>query len=145
MKLSTLFLTIQIVLLTSCKPTITKDDPSKLKSVLLDYFDGIKTNDLNKMNLNTTSDFLVFENGKVWNNDSLWTNLQKYKETRIDFRLYNFNMTVDNESGHISYFNQGDIYKQDSLTQTIEWIENATFKKLDGHWKIDFLQSTVRQ
>jgi hypothetical protein len=122
-----------------------KDDPSKLKSVLLDYFDGIKTNDLEKMNLNTTSDFLLFESGKVWNNDSLWTNGQKYKETRIDFRLYNFNITVDNESGHITYFNDGDIYKQDSLTQTIEWIENATFKKLDGHWKIDFLQSTVRQ
>ncbi len=145
MKLSTFFLTIQIVFLTSCKPTIMKDDPSKLKSVLLDYFDGIKTNDLEKMNLNTTSDFLLFESGKVWNNDSLWTNGQKYKETRIDFRLYNFNITVDNESGHITYFNHGDIYKQDSLTQTIEWIENATFKKLDGHWKIDFLQSTVRQ
>jgi hypothetical protein len=104
-----------------------------------------KTNDLEKMNLNTTSDFLLFESGKVWNNDSLWTNGQKYKETRIDFRLYNFNITVDNESGHITYFNHGDIYKQDSLTQTIEWIENATFKKLDGHWTIDFLQSTVRQ
>jgi hypothetical protein len=64
-----------------------KDDPSKLKSVLLDYFDGIKTNDLEKMNLNTTSDFLLFESGKVWNNDSLWTNGHKYKETRISTTL----------------------------------------------------------
>ncbi len=127
----------------ACTEPNKKDDPEKLKAVLVDYFDGIKSKDLKKMNKNTTADYLLFEGGKVWDNDSLWAALD-FKNRKIEFRLDSFRIHVDNESGHISYFNHEDVYTNDTLTKIIECIENATFRKEGGTWKIDFLQSTQK-
>ncbi|MBK6914827.1 MAG: hypothetical protein IPH11_14670 [Ignavibacteriales bacterium] len=144
MKQITLLLLIGFGLWVGCSQSIEKDDPQKLKDMLVDYFDGIKNVDLKKMNENTTTDYLLFESGKIWNNDSLYRHLQNRTDTRIKFRFDNFKIYVDNESGHISYFNYGDFYVGDTLRNTKEWVENATFRKEQGKWKIDFLQSTLK-
>ncbi|HWA35263.1 MAG TPA: nuclear transport factor 2 family protein [Cyclobacteriaceae bacterium] len=144
MRSKTLLFSLGLALFINCTQPTKKDDPEKLTKVLIDYFEGIKTRDLKKMNENTTTDYVLFESGKVWNNDSLWTALQAFEGQRIEFRLDNFNVKVDNESGHITYFNHGDIYVKDTLNSTIEWIENATFQKVNDQWKIDFLQSTLK-
>lgn len=144
MKYITILCFIGSVFLTACTRPEIKDDKDKVKAVLIDYFDGIKNRDLEKMTANTTTDYLLFESGKVWNNDSLWADLQHFKDQRIEFRLDHFKVKVDNKIAHISYFNYGDIYVNDTLINTIEWIENATFLKVDGTWKIDFLHSTLK-
>lgn len=58
-------------LLTGC--TQTKEDPEVFKNILTDYFDGMKSTqvDLDKLNALTTTDFVLFENGVIWTNDSL--------------------------------------------------------------------------
>jgi hypothetical protein len=88
-------------------------------------------------------DYLLFESGKVWNNDSLWKALD-FTNRRIEFKLDNFKVHMDRKSGHISYFNHEEVYVRDTLSKVIECIENATFKKEGERWKIDFLQSTRR-
>jgi hypothetical protein len=56
MKLAKLLIfTFGLGLLTSCQQK--KDDPEILKQILTDYFDGIKTQDINKLNSLTTNDF----------------------------------------------------------------------------------------
>lgn len=57
--------------LPGCKLQKKTDDPEILKKILTDYFEGIRSRDLNKMNSVTTNDFILFEDGKVWTNDSL--------------------------------------------------------------------------
>lgn len=144
MKYSNLIFLVGLVCCIACSKSSREKDEKEIKKVLIDYFDGIKSNDRNKMNENTTTHYVLFENGKVWNNDSLWNDIQSYKDQKIEFRLDNFRIMVNDNIGHISYFNHGDIFINDTLTNTIEWIENATFLKEDNKWRIAFLHSTLK-
>ena len=63
------FATLLLVL--GCQQNQSTDDPEILKKIVIDYFDGIKAKDLNKLNELTTRDFVLFEGGSIWNNDSL--------------------------------------------------------------------------
>jgi len=130
-------------LLTNCEQK--KDDPEILKNILTDYFDGIKTQDLEKLNSLTTSDFVLFEDGKIWTNDSLVTINEKFNSFKLDWKFDNIKVNMDESSGDIVYFNHGDFVFNDTIKMKIDWLESATFRKVDGKWKMNFLHSTVKK
>jgi hypothetical protein len=130
-------------LLTNCEQK--KDDPEILKNILIDYFDGIKTQDLEKLNSLTTSDFVLFEDGKIWTNDSLVTINEKFNSFKLDWKFDNIKVNMDESSGDIVYFNHGDFVFNDTIKMKIDWLESATFRKVDGKWKMNFLHSTVKK
>lgn len=138
-----LTIVIGLGLLTSCQQK--KDDPEILKKILIDYFDGIKTEDLNKLNALTTKDFVLFEDGRIWTNDSLVTpipNVQSFKGT---WTFDNMKVNMDVNSGDIIYYNHGDFIINDTIKTQVDWLESATFRKIDGKWKLHFLHSTPRK
>ena len=145
MKRTILFLLIQVGLLTACQQTNKKDDSEKLKSVLTEYTDGIKNRDLDKMNAVTTSDFVLFEDGKVFNNDSLVNFLNSFSKFSINYKIDYLKINVDNNSGYMIYLNRGEMILNDTTKLTINWLESATFKKVADEWKLEFLHSTVRK
>ena len=102
-------------LLTNCEQK--KDDPEILKKILTDYFDGIKTQDLERLNSLTTSDFVLFEDGVIWTNDSLVTMKEKFSSFKGDWKFDNIRVNIDESSGDIVY----------------------------GKWKMNFLHSTVKK
>lgn len=136
---------ILISSLSSCEVTAEQDKPENVKLPLLNYFDAIQRKDLEAMKANTTDDFVLFEDGRVWNNDSLWTRIQQYPDRRLEFKLSGFKVFVDRESSQISYFNHAQVYRKDSVAGQIDWIENVTLRKVDGKWKISFLHSTPKK
>jgi Domain of unknown function (DUF4440) len=138
------FLPVLLGLLISCQQKETKDDPEKLKRVLFDYFEGIKARDLEKMNEVTTDDFVLFEDGRVWNNDSLMSQLNNFSKLTADFTFTDLTITVDHMSGSIRYFNHCAC-TFDTLTVNYNWIESATFIKAEEKWKMNFLHSTIRK
>ncbi len=143
MKRIILPLVLQIMILTCCqKPS---DDPEKLKAVLNGYFDGITTKDYQKLNDLTTEDFILYENGKVWNNDSLIKSISRYPNSTINYEFDNLKISVDQFSGSISYYNHGEFILNDTTRRNINWVESATFRKVGSEWKMDFLHSSVRK
>lgn len=130
-------------LLTNCEQK--KDDPEILKKILTDYFDGIKTQDLEKLNSLTTGDFVLFEDGVIWTNDSLVTMKEKFSSFKGAWKFDNISVNIDESSGDIVYFNQGDFVFNDTIKIKIDWLESATFRKVDGKWKMNFLHSTVKK
>ena len=130
-------------LLTNCEQN--KDDPEILKKILTDYFDGIKTQDLEKLNSLTTSDFVLFEDGVIWTNGSLVTMKEKFSSFKGAWKFDNISVNIDESSGDIVYFNQGDFVFNDTIKMKIDWLESATFRKVDGKWKMNFLHSTVKK
>ena len=130
-------------LLTNCEQK--KDDPEILKKILTDYFDGIKTQDLEKLNSLTTSDFVLFEDGVIWTNDSLVTMKEKFSSFKGDWKFDKIRVNIDESSGDIVYFNHADFVFNDTIKMKIDWLESATFRKVDGKWKMNFLHSTVRK
>jgi ketosteroid isomerase-like protein len=139
----TLIIMLAFGLLTSCEPK--KDDPEILKKILIDYFDGIKKQDLQQLNSLTTSDFILFENGKIWTNDSIATIKNKFNSFTGEWKLENMKVNMDESSGDIVYFNHGELSFNDTLKMKLDWLESATFRKVDGEWKMNFLHSTVRK
>jgi hypothetical protein len=133
---------IMLGLLASCQ---RKDDPEVLKKVLAEWFDGIKTQDLDKLNSLTTSDFVLFEDGRIWTNDSLVRKNPKIKSITRDWTFDFVKVDVDKESGDMVYYNHGVFVINDTLQRKPEWLESATFKKVGGKWKLKFLHSTKRR
>ena len=132
-------------LLSNCKQNKPTDDPEILKTVLRDYFDGLKNRDIKKLNELTTSDFVSFEDGKVWTNDSLIKAVRPFKSFQGEWKFDNMKVNVDNSSGDITYFDHGDFIVNDTIRMSFDWIESATFRKIEGKWKMNFLHSTVRK
>jgi hypothetical protein len=129
----------------SCKQNSPDEDSEGIKQVLQAYFDGIKTRDANKMRAVTTSDFLLFEDGRVFNNDSLINFMNSFSSLSGEFTLENFRVNVDDNIGNVSYYNRGDLIFNDTTRASYNWLESASFKKINGVWKMDFLHSTVRK
>lgn len=129
----------------SCQQNMPTDSPEKLKQVLFDYFDGIKNMDIDKMNEATTNDFTLYEDGKIWNNDSLISAIKTIPSYKIDYKFDNFNIQIDNSIGYMYYLNHADIVKNDTIKMVADWLECATFIKTENIWKINFLHSTVRK
>jgi ketosteroid isomerase-like protein len=121
------------------------DDPEKVKQVLPDYFDGIKTKDFQKMKDVTTVDFVLFEDGKVFNNDSLINLINSFPKYSVDYTFSEFNIAVDQEIAHIYYHNQGAFILNDTTHMNYKWLESASFRKVNDQWKMNFLHSTVKK
>lgn len=144
MKYLPILLLTPFLLLSSCQEQ-KADNPEQLRTVLTGYFDGIKTKDFQKMRDLTTADFIIYEDGKVFNNDSLFNMINSFPKYTVEYKLEHMKINVDNSSGHIRYFNHGDFVFNDTTQVTFDWLESATFRKIDGKWKMDFLHSTSRK
>ncbi len=144
MKTTILFIAVLLALSASCQKTNQNGNSEQLKSVLMDYYNGIKTKDFKKMKDVTTSDFLLYENGKIFNNDSLIDMLNSFPKFKAEYTFDNFKVDVDNTIGDMSYTNHGEFTINDTTHLTFNWLESADFKKVGGKWKLEFLHSTER-
>lgn len=138
-------LTLFVILLSNACQQAPNDDPAELRRVLTDYFDAIKTSDFQRMKDVTTADYVLFEDGRIFNNDSLINVLRSFGNFSGKFTLEILKTHVDRTSGNLYYLNKGEFVFNDTAHVTYNWIESATFRKIDDEWKIDFLHSTVRK
>jgi len=146
MKLNNItFVVLAIVLLTGCHPKPATDDPEKIKKVLTGYFEGIENKDTARMRALTTPDFMLYENGAVWNNDSAFMNIRRNMPFTVKYKFGNFKIHVDDTSGDVTYINHADFVFGPRGKKSLDWIESATFRKSNGEWKMNFLQATLRQ
>jgi hypothetical protein len=135
-------LVLGLALLSRCRETSSPDDPERLKKVLVAYFDGIRDKDFKKMAQATTDDFVLYEMGRVWNNDSVFKEMKRYPYTVV-YTFSNFNVNMDAAYGHVTCYNHGD-FLFDNTKQAFDWIESAAFKNTGAGWKMYFLHITER-
>jgi hypothetical protein len=131
-----------LCLFSGCQECKQKDDPEKLKEVLLGYFEGIENKDFRQMTSATTDDFVLYEMGRVWNNDSVFKEMKKFPYS-VNYSFEDFKINVDANSGHATYFNHGDFLFNDAR-QSFDWIESAAFRKTEEGWKMYFLHISER-
>ena len=60
-----------LVFLLACRNTTPADDAELLKKLVTSWFEAIGAKDFEKMKALTTDDFVLYEDGLVWNNDSV--------------------------------------------------------------------------
>jgi lysophospholipase L1-like esterase len=134
-----------LLLLAACHSAGHPDDPALLQRVLTDYFDAIGTHDTAKMQALTTNDFILYEDGLVWNNDSAFMNIRRHLPFTVKYTLDNMRMFVDEHSGDCVYTNRADFVFHDSDNVRIDFLETASFRRTEAGWKINVLHVTVRQ
>ena len=128
----------------SCQQKNQTKSPEQLKQVLFDFYDGVEVRDFDKIKEATTSDFILYVDGKVWPNDSIISVLNTYPPFSADFSFNNFNIDMENSLGCMRYFCHADFVFSDTLNVKFDWIESATFTKVDDQWKMNFLHSTTK-
>jgi lysophospholipase L1-like esterase len=117
-------------------------DTAIMKGLIRDYFDGVATRNFRKLNSVTTGDFVIYEDGKTWNNDSVFRNIQYHQPFSVIFTLNGFRCFADIRSGNASYYSHADFVIADTLKFSLDFIETATFRKTTTGWKINMIHIT---
>lgn len=128
----------------SCQQKNQTESPELLKQVLFNFYDGVKDKDFEKIKEATTADFIIYVDGKVWSNDSIISVLNSYPPYHANYSFENFKIDMENSLGCMRYFCHADFVLNDTLNLKFDWIESATFKKVDDHWKMSFQHSTTQ-
>lgn len=128
---------------------------NKFKRIIEDSFQEIWSNlDESKISKYYTEDFLLMEDGEVWDNDSVRSAIKDIKgqfespENKMNTfkRVNSFEFLKSYSEGNlgwIAYHNYADILMNGTSIAKIHWIETATFIKDKTGWRIQSLHSTV--
>ena len=123
-------------------PTAATDDSTLLRQMIKDYFDGVAAKDFGKLRSMTTGDFVIYEDGKVWNNDSVFRNIQYHQPFNVKFALTDIRVFVDAHSAYASYLSHPDFILSDTEKFHLDFIETMIFRKTAAGWKIGILHIT---
>ncbi|MBN8855265.1 MAG: DUF4440 domain-containing protein [Sphingobacteriales bacterium] len=118
------------------------DDSTLLRQMIQDYFDGVAAKDFVKLRSMTTEDFVIYEDGKVWNNDSVFRNIQYHQPFRVKFTLSDIRVFVDAHSAYADYRSHPDFVLSDTVKFHLDFIETMIFRKTAAGWKISVLHIT---
>lgn len=118
-------------------------DRLEAQQVIHDYFGAIVNKNYDEVKTLSTPDYVLYEDGAVWNNDSLILLLKSMPLASIEYEFRNFNVEPDCNGAFINYLNHGILTLNDSTKMDFNWIESAYVKRVDDELKIDFIHSTV--
>ena len=92
-----------------------------------------------------TDDFQIFEMGKAWDMNEFDEFLQEASKTTVstDWVLSNYVVSIDDNSAHISYVNDGVFKTTDNESVISNWLESVYLVKEGGELKLKFLQSDL--
>lgn len=145
-KLNTIILIICFTTL-SFGQSATKTDKLQIKQLIIESFDEIWSK-LDSKNIDKyyTKDFLLLENGEIWNNDSIANYLDKaLLEKPIPNRVNSIEVIeikILNKIAWIAYKNQAVFSFDDKRTKKVYWLESATAILTKNGWKLEMLHST---
>ena len=117
-------------------------DSVTLRKLIVDYFNAVAAKNFVKLDTLTTKDFVVYENGSVWNNDSVFHNIQYHQPFSVKFTLTDFHIFTDTRSGEARYHSHPDFVVMDTVHFSIDFIETATFRRTARGWKINMIHIT---
>lgn len=123
-------------------------DKKLIKNLVMESFDEIWSK-LNSKNIDKyyTKDFLLLENGEVWNNDTIAnyldkTLLDKPNPIRIN-TIEIIDTKVTNKTAWVAYHNYATFSIDGKIVFKAHWLESATAILTDTGWKLDMLHSTA--
>jgi hypothetical protein len=122
-------------------------DKSKIKALIIESFDEVWSKlDSNNIDKYYTKDFLLLENGEVWNNDTISKYLDKASQKEpIPIRVNTIefiDVKVVKGMAWIAYKNKAVFSIENKITREAYWLESATAILTKKGWKLDMLHST---
>ena len=120
---------------------------SIIKNLIEESFDEIWS-ELNSKNIGKyyTEDFLLLENGEVWNNDSIANYLDnavlKKPIPKRENTIQIIEIKIIHEMAWVAYQNHAIFSVDDKIIRDAQWLESATAILTENGWKLEMLHST---
>lgn len=137
---------IPLLLLAACgnppKPCEQVAD-EEARQVLVDYFRAISDNDFDALKNLSTPDYVLFEDGQIWNNDSLIHAIKRMPEASVAYELKDFSFKADCNGSFVYYQNRGMVTLNDTTRLDLNWVESAYVVRAGDGLKLHMLHSSV--
>ena len=138
-----LFLAISAPGLLKAQKKMTTDQ-GEVQQTVINLFDALSKRDSVMLKANCTADILLFENGKVWNIDTMMGAISSLKKlddyTRIN-KIEFIHTEIHDDVAWTTYHNQAEITSNGS-SRKVKWVETVILEKKNEKWKIKVLHST---
>lgn len=120
----------------------------QVKDLIIDSFQDVFSDlDREKMDEYYTRNFLLLEDGEVWDYQKLTDYVMRAKEQgRQAVRVNSFDFVkveIRNDMAWVAYFNNAAFLVEGEAVGEMNWLESATAIKTDAGWKLQMLHSTV--
>lgn len=125
-------------------------DEKEIQQLIQGSFDTLfSTFDSDQMSKFYTADFILLEDGEVWDNQVLLDYFTEAKQnpnpaTRVN-RFEFIKTTVSGDRGWVAYHNFATISRDGEVIREVRWLESATAVKTDAGWRLDMLHSTRQE
>lgn len=144
MRKSILFTCLSVLLfIVGCLDLSAQAPSDSLHQPIIRFFDGFSQMNASLFQENTTPDFVLYEAGMIWTNDTL-TQKVKPNPTFPFERKNTFTFLRTEQHGDmawVSYWNQAVIRRGDQI-RNARWLESVVLVKQSGRWKIRMMHST---
>jgi ketosteroid isomerase-like protein len=138
-----LFLAISIPGLLKAQEKLTTDQ-REVQQTVINIFDALSRRDSVMLKANCTADILIFEDGKVWNVDTMMGAIITLKKlddyTRIN-KIEFIHTEIHNDVAWTTYHNKADI-TVNGKNRSVKWVETVILEKKNENWRIKLLHST---
>jgi ketosteroid isomerase-like protein len=110
------------------------------------FFKAFSEGDFKYIQQTSTVDFLLLEQGMIWNLDTLQNKLAKPKpagysrKNRFEF----FETRITGKRAWVGYHNYAD-FETAAGKRKIHWLESAVLVKEKKSWKLEMMHSTIVQ
>tara|TARA_B100000927_G_scaffold286968_1_gene279201 strand:- start:732 stop:1205 length:474 start_codon:yes stop_codon:yes gene_type:complete len=139
-----LILLISISLL-SCSQVTNTDEITEqdVKDTILGMFNSfsVESSDKNNFYNYVTDDYVLYEIGKEMNATEFIEFASTFNTIEDDWEVTDWNITIDKESAHAFYKNNGRFITLNDgkkMLLNYEWLESAYLVRVDGKLKIRF-------
>lgn len=122
-------------------------DKTLIKNLVIESFDEIWAK-LSSKNIDKyyTKDFVLLENGEVWNNDTIASYLNNAILRKPNPKRMNtieiIEIKVTNKTAWVAYQNYATFTIDNKIIRKAHWLESATAILTENGWKLDMLHST---
>ena len=122
-------------------------DKTRIKNLIIESFDEIWSKlDAKNIDKYYTKDFLLLENGEVWNNDSIKNYLDNAMLRKPNLKRMNtievIEIKIANKMAWIAYQNYATFSTDNKIIRKAHWLESATAILTENGWKLEMLHST---
>lgn len=141
-----LYLAAATCLLLSCQSaTDNQAKKEDLKNLLSEYYSAMANKDLAKMKTLTTPDFVMYDDGIIYSNESAIKTIETMPPFKVSFLFDSINAHIDKVNASAYYLREANFVIEDSTYAPIKFLESSTFKKEGNSWKLRFLHSSMRK
>jgi hypothetical protein len=122
-------------------------DKTRIKNLIIESFYEIWSKlDAKNIDKYYTKDFLLLENGEVWNNDSIKNYLDNAMLRKPNLKRMNtievIEIKIANKMAWIAYQNYATFSSDNKIIRKAHWLESATAILTENGWKLEMLHST---